>query len=155
MKKHAADPAARWAIADALNAKPSMLAGTLNYAPKQIVQAADLIETKLPADKSLAIRLRSVSEAVAFAGDLIAGKVKPRRLRKGQPSGITNDDIVRTVFYISFFRPNWLRKQFIPDVAKAFKVSTKHVYNVLAEYKNDPVAFDHPNKIAERILARK
>ena len=98
---------------------------------------------------------RALPEELELATDLIAGKIKPRRLRSGQPSEITNEYIAETVFYIEFFRPNWLRKQFIPDVAKAFKVSTKHVYNVLAEYKNDPVQFDYPNQIGERILARK
>ena len=102
----------------------------------------------------LARRLRSgkVSrEELALAADLIEG---PRRLRQGQPSQITNEHIAEVVFYIEVFRPERLRKQFIPDVAKEFGVSQSHIYNVLTEFEGR-VELPFTTKLIERLVSTK
>jgi hypothetical protein len=107
------------------------------------------------ADQVLARQLRSASVNVAFARDLLGKKIKPRRPRKGEPTRRTNDDIASVVLYLEAYHPDWQRsKTIIPDVAKAFKVSEKHVYNVLAKSINDSVEFPTAHFV-ESILARK
>jgi hypothetical protein len=87
--------------------------------------------------KRLATRLRAgeVSRAeMAFAADLIDGKVKPRRRRSNQPSRIENELIAEFVFHLQAIRPDLSRKEVIGKIAAMFGLKGKydrHVYNVL------------------------
>ena len=84
--------------------------------------------------KRLAKRLRAgiASRAeMAFAADLIEGKIKPRRLRDRQPTRRTNDEIAQAVLFLEAIYPDWQQKKIIPRVAKGFGVSERHVYNVV------------------------
>jgi hypothetical protein len=119
---------ARWSIWGALEGDPALLARRLRSrkpSPQELDCAADLIEMK----------------------------IKPRRPKKGKPTRFTNELIAETILYIECVRPHWLRKTILSEVAEAFGVSTKHVYNVLAEHR--PTEWPNSNKITERILARK
>jgi hypothetical protein len=87
--------------------------------------------------KRLAKRLRAglaSREEMAFAADLLEGKVKVYRRRPRQPTRRTNDEIGQAVLFMSEIYPNRSKtKSIIPDVAKAFGVSEKHVFNSLAD----------------------
>lgn len=150
----------RWAISDALDGDPALLSRLLSSASETMVQAAGVLEKRMRlrksfADQVLARQLRSASVKVAFAGDLLGKKIKPRRPKKGEPTRRTNDDIASVVLYLEACHPDWQRsKTIIPDVAKAFKVSEKHVYKVLAKSINDSVEFPAAHFV-ESILARK
>jgi hypothetical protein len=84
--------------------------------------------------KRLATRLRAgeVSRAeMAFAADLIEGKVKPKRRKLNQPSRIENELIVQFLFYLQGIHPDWQRKKVTSKIAEMFGVQQRHVYNVL------------------------
>jgi hypothetical protein len=100
---------ARWAIWDALEGEPRLLAERLR----------DDIASR---------------EERALAADLISGKIKPRPVRKGQPKRIEKQGMVQMVFTMEAGAPPMPRKVIIPAVAEAFHVSEKTVYNALAEY---------------------
>jgi len=106
----------------------------------------------------LAGRLRRGSASpkeMALAADLIEKKIRPRRPRSGKPTREMNDAIVQVVLYMEAFHPDWQRsKTIIPDVAKAFRVSQKHVYNVLSKRKNTWVELPTTHFV-EAMLARK
>ncbi len=106
----------------------------------------------------LARRLRQGNaspEEMALAADLIEKKIKPRHPRSGKPTRMTNDAITQVVLYIEANHPDWPRsKTIIPDVAKAFRVSQKHVYNVLAKRRNTWTEFPTAHFV-EHFFARK
>jgi hypothetical protein len=77
---------------------------------------------------------RASPEEMEFAADLIEGKVKPRRPRRGQPSLVTNDEIAQAYFHLRARHPDWRQKQIIGKVAAIFGLKAKydrHIYNVL------------------------
>lgn len=116
------------------------------------------IWTALEGDASwLAARLRkgiSSPEEIELAADLIEKKRKPRRSRSGKPTHLTNEQIAETVEYVKLFRPDWQRKRLIADVATTFRVSQKHVYNVLAKFRKHGVELPYETETIKRILAR-
>jgi hypothetical protein len=59
---------------------------------------------------------RASPEEMEFAADLIEGKVKPRRPRRGQPSLVTNDEIAQAYFHLRARHPDWRQKQIIGNV---------------------------------------
>lgn len=88
-------------------------------------------------DRLLSERLRkgvASPEEMELAADLLQKKIKPRRLKKGQPKQIQNHAMAQMVLVIEAGIPPRQRKTIIPDVAKAFGVSERHVYNALAEF---------------------
>jgi hypothetical protein len=105
---------ARWAIWDALEGEPRLLAERVREG------------------------IASPEER-ALAADLISRKIKPRRIRKGQPPRSVKQAMVQMVFTMEAAVPPRQRKEIIPFVAKAFSVSkakplsVKTVYNALAE----------------------
>jgi hypothetical protein len=99
---------ARWAIWDALEGDPRLLAERLREG------------TASPEERAL-------------AADLISGKIKPRPIRKGQPKRIQKQGMAQMVFTLEAGAPPKTRKAVIPAVAEAFGVSERTVYNALAE----------------------
>ena len=87
-------------------------------------------------------RLRKGSaspEEIEFAADLIEGKVKPRRLRRGQPSLRKNDGIAQVYFQLRALHPKWREKQIIGKVVDIFSLKGKHGRHVYAVLKTlDP-----------------
>lgn len=84
--------------------------------------------------QDLAERLRkglASREEMAFAADLIEGKVKSRRPRRGQPMRSTNDQIAQAVFQLRTVHKNWQQKKIIGEVADRFGLKARHVYDVL------------------------
>jgi hypothetical protein len=74
-------------------------------------------------------------EEMALAADLIQKKIKPRRLKKGQPKQLENYAMAQMVFLLEASGGRLpQRKTIIPDVAEAFGVSERHVYNALTEF---------------------
>jgi hypothetical protein len=100
---------AQWSILDALESDPRLLAERLR--------------------KGVAS-----PEEMALAAELIQRRVKPRRVKKGQPKQIENQGIAQMVLVMEAGSPPRQRKTIISDVAKAFGVSKRHVYNALAEF---------------------
>jgi hypothetical protein len=92
--------------------------------------------------KRLAERLRkhrASPEEVEFAADLIEGKLKPRRPRRGQPSLLTNDEIAQAYFHLRARHPDWRQKRIIGTVAAIFGLKAKydrHVYNSIQNGAN-------------------
>lgn len=88
-------------------------------------------------DRLLSERLRegvASPEEMQVAADLIQKKVKPRRLKKGQPPQFVNYAMAQMVLVMEAAGAPRQRKAIIPEVAEIFGVSVKHVYNALAEF---------------------
>jgi hypothetical protein len=88
--------------------------------------------------RMLAARLRDgfvSTEEKAFLADLLQGKIKPRRRRKGQPKRIVNLLLLAMgVLRMEATIPSVRRKEAVGLVAKVNGVSDKHVGNALAEF---------------------
>jgi transposase len=85
----------------------------------------------------LAYRLRkglASPDEMAFVADLIERKVNPRQRRLGQPTRLTNDEIVQAVFQLQVMYsgfPAWPEERIKREVADMFGVKYRHVYDVL------------------------
>jgi len=78
--------------------------------------------------QDLADRLRegvASREEMAFAADLIEGKVKSRRPRPGQPMRSTNDQIAQAVFQFRATHKDWQQKKIKAKVADMFGVKVR------------------------------
>jgi hypothetical protein len=82
-------------------------------------------------------------EELCLAADLIEGNIKPRRLRKDQPSSETKLAIASMAWLLRLqfriFQPRsknvWpMKKKIIPMVAEAHGVSTRLVEKLMLEY---------------------
>jgi hypothetical protein len=73
-------------------------------------------------------------KALLFAADLIEGKVKSRRPRRGQLTRVTNDKIAQAFFQFQRAYPGWKKKQIVGKIVDLFGLkgkSGRHVYKVL------------------------
>jgi hypothetical protein len=64
---------------------------------------------------------------MAFAADLIKGKIKPKRRRSNQPSRIENELIAQFVFYLQAIHPAWQKRKVIEKIAEMIGVEWRHV----------------------------
>ena len=88
-------------------------------------------------------------EEMAFAADLIEGKVKPRRPGPGQPTRSTNDQIAQAYFQFRVAYPGWQKKKIVGKIVELFGLKGKHgrhVYNVLKAL--DPESRKYHEQIA-------
>jgi hypothetical protein len=84
--------------------------------------------------QDLAHRLRqglASREEMAFAANLIEGKIKSRHPRRGQPTRLTNDQIAQAFFQFKEAYPDLPRKKIVGKVVDMFGLSGRHVYNVV------------------------
>lgn len=90
-------------------------------------------------DELFARRIRegiASREEMALAADLLQKRTTQRQPKKGQPNWIMNEAIVLMVLHLEANADarKTPHKTIVPEVAKIFGVSIRHVYNVLAEY---------------------
>jgi hypothetical protein len=88
-------------------------------------------------------------EEMAFAADLIEGKVKSRRPRRGQPTRFTNEQIAQAFFQFRVAYPDWPKKKIVGRVVNIFGLKGeygRHVYNVLKAL--DPESRKYHEQIA-------
>ena len=89
-------------------------------------------------DRLLSERLRegvASPEEMQVAADLIQKKVKPRRLKKGQPPQIVNYAMAQMVLVMEAAgAPRQRKEDHSRSGVETFGVSEKHVYNALAEF---------------------
>jgi hypothetical protein len=87
--------------------------------------------------QDLADRLRkglASHEEIAFAADLIEGKIKSRHPRRGQPTRVTNDQIAQAFFQFRVAYPGWQKKKIVGKIVELFGLKGeygRHVYSVL------------------------
>jgi hypothetical protein len=88
-------------------------------------------------------------EEMALAADLIEGKRKSRRPRRGQPTRLTNHQIAQIFFQFRVAYPDWPKKKIIGRIVDIFGLKGeygRHIYNVLKAL--DPESREYHEKIA-------
>jgi hypothetical protein len=73
-------------------------------------------------------------EEMALAADVLEGKVKPRRPRRGQPTRSTNHQIAQIFFQFRVAYPDWPKKKIVGRIVDIFGLKGeygRHVYDVL------------------------